>query len=356
LIAELTHRCPLQCPYCSNPLELLKVAQERDTGFWRNLITEAAELGVLQLHLSGGEPALREDLVGLIAHATAQGIYTNLITSGVLLTEVKLRALEAAGLGHVQISFQGGIAETADAIGKYRNGHAKKLAAARLVAASEMSLTVNAVVHRQNLDELPAMIDLAAELGADRLEIAHVQYHGWALRNRAALMPSRDALRVADALVAERRESLRGKLAIDYVIPDYYADTPKTCMGGWGQKLFIVTPDGRVLPCHAADTIPGLVFEHAGSRPLREIWQTGSAFEAFRGTAWMREPCISCSLKEIDFGGCRCQALALAGDVNAADPVCQRSADHQRIAMLAQDEAASGVTDYIYRRFAQESA
>ena len=343
-------------PVLLEPAGALKAAQERDTAFWRNLITEAAELGVLQLHFSGGEPTLRDDLVELVAHATASGIYTNLITSAVLLDAAKLHALEAAGLGHVQISIQGANAQSADRIGKYRNGHAKKLAIAKLVSASEMSLTINAVVHRQNLHELPEMIDLAEELGADRLEIAHVQYHGWALRNRSALMPARDALREADALVAERRDMLRGKMAIDYVIPDYYADTPKSCMGGWGQKIFIVAPDGRVLPCHAADTIPGLVFERAGDRPLSEIWQTGPAFQAYRGTEWMQEPCRSCSMKEIDFGGCRCQALALAGDAKATDPACQLSANHRRIQSIAEAEAASSVGEYIYRRFAQERA
>jgi PqqA peptide cyclase len=353
VIAELTHRCPLQCPYCSNPLELQRVAQERPTEFWLDLLTEAAELGVLQIHFSGGEPSLRPDLNQLIAHATAKGMYANLITSGVLLDEQKLSGLARAGLAHVQISIQGATAETADRIGNYRNGHAKKLAVARLVPALGMSLTINAVVHGQNLEELPAMIDLAEALGADRLEIAHVQYHGWALRNRAALMPTREALRLADIVVAERRQKLRGKMTIDYVIPDYYADTPKTCMGGWGQKLLIVTPAGCVLPCHAADTIPGLDFERAGERTLRDIWETGAAFSAFRGTSWMREPCASCAFKEVDFGGCRCQALAISGDVRAADPACHRSCDHERMQQLAATEAAAGSQAFIYRRYSQ---
>lgn len=351
-IVELTHRCPLQCPYCSNPTELIKVAQERNSEFWLNLITEAAELGVLQIHFSGGEPSVRQDLPELIAHATAKGMYTNLITSGVLLDEAKLSTLGKAGLAHVQISIQGATAETADRIGNYRNGHEKKLAVARLVPALGMSLTVNAVVHRQNLQELPAMIDLAEALGADRLEIAHVQYHGWALRNRAALMPTRDALHQADIVVAERQQKLRGKMTIDYVIPDYYADTPKTCMGGWGQRLLIVTPDGSVLPCHAAETIPGLDFERAGERSLREIWETGLAFNAFRGTSWMREPCMSCAFKEEDFGGCRCQALAISGDARAADPACHRSRDHERMQQLAETELAAGNRAFAYRRYA----
>ena len=354
MIAELTHRCPLQCPYCSNPLTLLKAAQEKPTSFWKGLITEAAALGILQIHFSGGEPAARSDLAELIAHATSLGIYTNLITSAVLLDEAKLSALAKAGLAHVQISIQGANAETADHIGNYRNGHEKKLAAARLIPALGLSLTINAVVHRQNLHELPAMIDLAASLDADRLEIAHVQYHGWALRNRAALMPTREALRQADATVAERQEKLRGRMAIDYVMPDYYADTPKTCMSGWGQKLLIVTPDGRVLPCHAAETIPGLDFQHAGKHSLREIWEAGPAFNAFRGTDWMRDPCASCVFKEVDFGGCRCQALAISGDAQAADPACHRAHSHESLQRIAENEAASGKTKFEYRRYAPQ--
>lgn len=351
MIAELTHRCPLQCPYCSNPLDLLKAAQERPTSFWKDVLAEAAALGILQIHFSGGEPAARSDLVELVAYAAALGMYANLITSGVLLDEAKLRELAAAGLAHVQISLQGADAQNADRIGNIRNGHEKKLAAASLVTALGMSLTINAVMHRQNLHELPAMIGLAHALGADRLEVAHVQYHGWALRNRAALIPTREALLAADEIVAAQRQALHGKMAIDYVIPDYYADTPKTCMGGWGQKLLIVAPDGSVLPCHDAGTIPGLVFQRAGEVPLREIWETGPAFTAFRGTAWMGEPCASCEFKEIDFGGCRCQALAISGDAKATDPACHRSGDHTRLQQLARDEAAANETRFTYRRY-----
>ncbi len=350
LMAELTHRCPLQCPYCSNPLELLKVDRERDTAFWLGVIDEAAELGVLQIHFSGGEPTLRQDLARLIEHATSRGLYANLITSAVLLDGAKLRALAQAGLAHVQISFQGAEAETADRIGHYKNGHAKKIDVARLVTKLGMSLTVNAVVHRQNLAELPAMIDLAVALDADRLEVAHVQYHGWALRNRAALMPERAAFEAADAVVEARRRELLGRMVIDYVVPDYYARAPKTCMGGWGQKFLNVAPDGRVLPCHAAETIPGLAFERAGDRPLRDIWFGGAAFEAFRGTAWMQEPCASCALKDVDFGGCRCQALALAGDVAATDPVCHLSPLHDSVLAMAERESVAGVEEFVYRR------
>jgi pyrroloquinoline quinone biosynthesis protein E len=349
LMAELTHRCPLQCPYCSNPLDLLKAGQERSEDFWRGVIDEAAALGVLQIHFSGGEPTIRRDLPALIAHATRRGLYANLITSAVLLDEDKLRGLAAAGLAHVQISIQGALVETADRIGNYRGGHEKKLHIARLVTKLGMSLTINAVVHRQNLTELPAMIDLAVALDADRLEVAHVQYHGWGLRNRGALMPTRAAFEAADAIVEARRQELRGRMAIDYVVPDYYARMPKTCMGGWGRQTLNVAPDGRVLPCHAAETIPGLVFDRAGDRPLRDIWYEGAAFEKFRGTAWMQEPCASCPAREVDFGGCRCQALALAGDAAATDPVCHLSPRHGAVVAMAE-AAACGEDEYVYRR------
>jgi pyrroloquinoline quinone biosynthesis protein E len=305
----------------------------------------------LQIHFSGGEPTLRADLAALIERATARGLYANLITSAVLLDEAKLRALDQAGLAHVQISIQGADAATADRIGNYRGGHAKKLNVARLVTRLGMSLTINAVLHRQNLDELPEIIDLAVALEADRLEVAHVQYHGWALRNRAALMPTRAAFEAADALVLRRREELRGKMVIDYVVPDYYAQAPKTCMGGWGRQFLNVTPDGRVLPCHAAETIPGLDFERIGERSLHDIWYEGAAFEKFRGTAWMQEPCASCALKNIDFGGCRCQALALAGDEAAADPVCHLSPRHAEILAMAEAESVAATRDFVYRRF-----
>ena len=350
LVAELTHRCPLQCPYCSNPLALLKAGSERDTAFWLGLIEEAAALGVLQIHFTGGEPTLRQDLPALVAHATAKGLYSNLITSAVLLDDAKLGALAQAGLAHVQISLQGADPARADRIANYKNAHQKKIAVARLVAAHDMSLTINAVVHRQNLDELPAMIDLAVALGADRLEVAHVQYHGWALRNRAALIPTRAAFEAADALVAARRAALRGQMAIDYVVPDYYAQTPKTCMGGWGRQLLNVTPDGRVLPCHAADSIPGLIFPRAGETSLAEIWHHSAAFQAFRGTAWMQEPCASCALKEQDWGGCRCQALALLGDATATDPVCHLSPRHHELYAIAAAESAADEQAFAYRR------
>ncbi|HQT46782.1 MAG TPA: pyrroloquinoline quinone biosynthesis protein PqqE [Acidocella sp.] len=350
LLAELTHRCPLQCPYCANPLELLKAGAERDTAFWRAVIEEAAALGVLQVHFSGGEPTLRRDLAELVRHAAQAGLYTNLITSAVLLDEAKLTTLADAGLDHVQVSLQGAVSATADRVAAYAGAHAKKLEVARLVPQLGMALTLNAVVHRQNLEELPAIIELALDLDAGRLEVAHVQYHGWAAANRAALIPDDAMLAKADALVAAKREELQGRLVIDYVLPDLHADLPKACMGGWGSRFVNIAPDGRVLPCHAADSIPGLSFERAGERPLPDIWAFSEAFQKFRGTAWMQEPCSSCALKDVDFGGCRCQALALVGDVTAPDPVCHRSSHHARIRAEALSEAAAPPPEFRFRR------
>jgi pyrroloquinoline quinone biosynthesis protein E len=350
LLAELTHRCPLQCPYCSNPVELERVGGELDTATWRRVLDEAAALGVLQVHFSGGEPTLRPDLAELIWHAAGLELYTNLITAGVLLDEARLATLADAGLDHLQLSIQDSAAANADRIGGYRNGHDKKLALARLVRRAGLPLTLNAVVHRQNLRNLAAMIELALELGARRLEVAHVQYYGWALANRAALMPTREQIEEATRTVEDARARLRGRLTIDYVVPDYYAAFPKTCMGGWGRQTLNVTPSGKVLPCHAAETITALDFDNVTEHSLEHIWNRSQAFCAFRGTEWMPEPCRSCARKEIDWGGCRCQAFALTGRAEATDPACSLSPLHAELIGLATREAAAEPPDFIYRR------
>ena len=350
LLAELTHRCPLQCPYCSNPLALERLARELDTATWQRVLDEAAALGVLQVHFSGGEPTARRDLDALIAHAAKRGLYSNLITSGVLIDRARAQALADAGLDHVQISIQGHAPEAADKVAGYRGAQAKKRAAAAHVREAGLPLTINAVMHRQNLGELEAIIALAVELDAGRLEVAHVQYYGWGLENRAALIPTRAQLDRATAIVTAARERLKGVLAIDYVVPAYYARRPKACMGGWGRRFLNVSPTGRVLPCHAAETIPGLAFESVTERPLAEIWRDSPAFQRFRGTAWMPEPCRSCDRREIDWGGCRCQALALAGDAAATDPACELSPDHAKLVAAAERESADAAPDFIYRR------
>lgn len=350
MLAELTHRCPLQCPYCSNPLELERAKAEMTTDQWRDVIDQAAALGVLQIHLSGGEPTARKDLPEIVAHAAKAGLYTNLITAGVLSTESDVATLYEAGLDHVQLSLQDADAANADRIGACKDGFSKKMAFAGWVRAAGLPLTVNAVVHRQNLDNLPAMLDLALALGAARLEVAHVQYYGWALANREALMPTRAQLEAANALVAEKRVALKGRLAIDYVAPDYYAKRPKKCMDGWASRFFNVTPSGRVLPCHAAETITGLRFDSLKDRSLRWIWEHSEAMNRYRGTGWMPEPCRSCDRREIDLGGCRCQAFALTGDAAATDPACALSPRHAEMFALAETAAASAPPDFVYRR------
>jgi PqqA peptide cyclase len=350
ILAELTHRCPLQCPYCSNPLELVAARNELSTEAWQKLIDEAAALGILQIHFSGGEPGVRRDLETLVRHAAQAGLYSNLITSGMALDRQRLTALAEAGLDHVQLSFQDSDGPTAERIAHSRGAQARKLTFAGWVREAGLPLTVNAVVHRQNLDRLPEMIELALNLGAGRIEIAHVQYYGWALLNRRALMPTRAQLEQATRIAEEARQSLAGRLVIDYVPPDYYARRPKACMGGWGRQFINISPDGRALPCHAAETITDLEFDRVTERPLAEIWASSYAFQRFRGTEWMPEPCQSCDRREIDWGGCRCQAMALTGRADKTDPACALSPDHEIITDLATADAAAQSTAFAYRR------
>lgn len=335
LLAELTHRCPLGCPYCSNPLALDNRSDELDTAGWARVFREAASLGVLQVHLSGGEPAARRDLKDIVAAARDAGLYSNLITSGVGLTAQGLSALADAGLDHVQISIQDSEPASADKIAGYKGAFARKNALAAEVVKLGLPLTVNVVVHRANIGRVEAMVDMALALGAGRVEIAHVQYYGWALKNRAALMPSREQVDAAVGQVEALRAKHHGRIVIDAVVPDYYARFPKPCVGGWGRRSLNVTPSGKVLPCHAAEVIPGLEFWNVRQHSLNEIWRSSPAFMAFRGTDWMQEPCKSCAMKEKDFGGCRCQAFLIAGDARAADPVCHLSPHHALVAELA---------------------
>ena len=353
LLAELTHRCPLQCPYCANPLDMERAANELDTASWLRVLEEAGTLGVLQVHFSGGEPTARKDLLELVRGAAAQGLYSNLITSGVTLDPASLAALAEAGLDHVQLSFQDADAAQADRIGGYRRGHARKLVVAGQIREAGLPLTANFVVHRQNLDRLPDMLALGEEIGASRIEIAHVQYYGWALVNRAALMPSRAQLERANEAVAEARERLRGRITIDYVVPDYYAARPKACMGGWARRIINITPAGLALPCHAAETLPGFLWPSVRTASLGAIWRDDPGFNRYRGTSWMPEPCRSCDQREVDWGGCRCQALAMTGDAGATDPACALSPDHFMMAdaVAAADAVAEGpAPELVYRR------
>jgi len=350
LLAELTHRCPLQCPYCSNPLALDGKSAELRTEEWRAVFDQAAALGVIHLHLSGGEPTARSDIADLVAHASRAGLYTNLITSGVLLRDDLLDRLVSAGLDHVQLSFQDAAAGNADRIGGLRGAHAAKCRVARSVRARGLPLTINAVIHRQNVANLEAIVALALDLDAARLEVAHTQYYGWALVNRAALMPTREQIEWSTGVVEQARRDLAGRLVIDYVVPDYYARFPKPCMGGWGRISLDVTPSGKVLPCHAAETIAHLAFDSVREKPLAEIWESSESFRAFRGLDWMEEPCRSCERRALDWGGCRCQAFALAGRATATDPACALSPLHGELVRLASEESAAAAPAFTYRR------
>ena len=356
LLAELTHRCPLQCPYCSNPLEMERVNAELDAETWGDVFRQAAAIGVLQLHLSGGEPTARNDLPRIVELATEAGLYVNLITSGVLLTRDRLERLAALGLDHVQLSIQDVDPDNADHIANYRGGLARKREVARWTRELGMGLTINAPMHRQNIDNLPRIIDFALEYDAQRIEVAHIQYYAWAERNRAALIPPRDKFEASVGLVEEARARHLGVLAFDFVIHDHYAKWPKACMGGWGRSILVATPSGRILPCHAAQTLPGLSFDKVSQRPLAEIWRHGAAFEAYRGEAWMKEPCRSCERKSVDFGGCRCQAYAVSHDASAADPACQKSASHADFAALALAESQLPPPPFVYRRMGAAGA
>ena len=328
LLAEVTHRCPLQCPYCSNPTELIKKDVELSTADWARVFEESAELGVLQVSISGGEPAARRDLTELISAAREADLYVNLITSGIGITKDRLNDLVGAGCDHIQLSLQDVDPDGAKLISNLNKSLERKLEFAKWVTDISVPLTVNAVMHRLNLDRLPETIKLAQELGARRLEIANVQYHGWAALNKNLLMPTQEQSDRTNQIVKEARESLEGQLLIDYVPVDHYAEYPKPCMNGWGRVALIVAPDGSVLPCHNATTLTHLAFPSVINHSLENVWYESDAFNAYRGDTWMHDICRTCDRKEIDFGGCRCQALSILGDASAADPVCSRAHPH----------------------------
>ncbi|KFU81379.1 pyrroloquinoline quinone biosynthesis protein E [Amycolatopsis lurida] len=333
MLAELTHRCPLHCPYCSNPIELIARDGELSTEEWRSVLTQARELGVLQVHMSGGEPLARPDLPILVEHATKLGCYVNLVTSGLGLTESRLDDLVERGIAHVQLSVQGATADRADRLAGAR-AHDRKVVAAALIKKAGLPLSVNVVLHRQNHDQLAGIIDLAEEMGADRLELANTQYYGWALRNRDALMPTRRQLDEAEPIVRAATERLRGRMEIIYVVADYYEKYPKPCMYGWGARQLTVAPDGNVLPCPASTAIETLEFDNVRDKPLAWIWYESGSFNAYRGEDWMPDTCGTCERRAIDFGGCRCQAFQLTGDASATDPVCSRSPHREVVDLI----------------------
>lgn len=336
LIAELTHRCPLRCAYCSNPKQLVGAASELATAEWLGAFAEARELGVLQLHLTGGEPFLRDDLEQLVGGATRLGLYTTLVTSGLGSRRRpaldRMEGVARAGVRAVQVSFQDADGACGEAVAG-RDAHAEKLAFARAVTSLGVSLTVNVVLHRENVGRVPEVVELALELGADRLELAHTQYHGWAEDNRASLLPDRDDVVRVAGQVREARARHAARIDLVHVMPDHFSGRPKPCMGGWGRRTLVIDPEGYVLPCHGARTLP-LTHARLSQGSLLGIWQTGAAFQAFRGEDWMEEPCRSCPERARDFGGCRCQALALAGRATATDPACALSPVHERLLSL----------------------
>ena len=327
LIAEVTHRCPLHCVYCSNPVQLAGAQSELSTEEWASVFQQSGKLGMLHAHFTGGEPLARVDLTELVGAAHAAGLYTNLITSGIGLSEPRLEALVAAGLDHIQVSFQDSREDPANWIAGAK-AHAHKIELARAIRRYKVAFTVNLVVHRQNLDHLEEMIAFIEQLDPERVEIAHTQYYGWALANRAALMPTREQVEKAVTVVAEAEKRMAGRIRIDSVVPDYYAQYPKACMGGWGRRLMLVNPAGKVLPCHAAEVLPSLSFENVREKTLDWIWQESPSFCRFRGEDWMPEPCRSCERRSEDFGGCRCQAFLLAGNATATDPACSLAPSH----------------------------
>ena len=327
LVAELTYRCPLKCPYCSNPLQLKRYSRELDTLTWKRVLAEAAQLGVVQVHFSGGEPLVRHDLAELVRASHEFDLYSNLSTGATLADEATLRTLKTAGLDALQISLLDSEAASNDHLAGNRSFD-KKQKAVQLARQMDFPITLNVVLHRQNLDRLVEIIDLAVRWQVDKLELAHVQYTGWAFRNREALLPTRNQVQQAVEIVAKSRRRLGGQLDVLHVLPDYFQQYPKACLQGWGKVFLTVGPDGVVLPCQTAREIPGLEFPRVHVASLEEIWFDAPVFQRFRGTDWLPEPCRSCDRRDIDFGGCRCQAFLLTGDVTVTDPVCSLSPQH----------------------------
>ena len=341
LLAEVTYRCPLQCPYCSNPIELAQYRRELDTATWVRVFGEAADLGVVQLHLSGGEPLVRRDILELVREASRVGLYTNMSTGATVVDDAKLERLREAGLDHLQVSLLDSRPDSNDWLAG-ATSFDRKRDAVRGAKRLGFPVTLNVVLHRHNLDRIEEVIALAQEWRVDRLELAHTQYTGWAFRNRAALMPTRQQLDHAHAVVERVRAAGTGGLQILHVLPDYYFEQyPKACLQGWGTVFMGVAPDGFVLPCQTAREIPGLEFPSVQDHSLEDIWFNAPIFQRFRGTGWMPEPCRSCDRREIDFGGCRCQAFLMTGDPAATDPVCHLSPDHHLVAEALQEAKQS---------------
>jgi len=330
LLAELTYKCPLQCPYCSNPVDYSRYPNELGTDDWKRVLSEARKMGAVQLGFSGGEPLTRQDLPDLVQHARQLGYYSNLITSGYGLTEDKIIQLKTAGLDHIQVSIQASSEALNDHLAGTTSYQMKKQVA-HLVKKHGYPMVLCVVIHRENIHQMPQILEMAEELGADYLELANTQYYGWAHINRDLLLPTREQFEQAEAIAQAFKQKMTGKMKIYYVIPDFYEDRPKACMNGWGTTFLTIAPDGTALPCHSARDLPGLDCPNVVNDSVQSIWHDSKAFNFFRGTHWMKEPCQSCDEKEKDFGGCRCQAYLLTGDMYNTDPVCSKSPNHEVI-------------------------
>jgi pyrroloquinoline quinone biosynthesis protein E len=343
LLAELTYKCPLQCPYCSNPLDYVAHSQEISTEDWKRVLNQARKMGAVQLGLSGGEPLTRQDLEDIVRHARDLGYYSNLITSGYGLTEERIIALKSAGLDHIQISIQASSADLSDHLAGTKS-FAHKKQVAHLVKKHGYPMVLCVVLHRQNIHQMADILAMAEELGADYLELANTQYYGWAHINRDALLPTQEQFAQAEAIAQAFKEKVAGKMKIYYVVPDFYEGRPKACMNGWGTTFLTIAPDGVALPCHSARELPGLDCPNVKDFSIEEIWKDSKAFNFFRGFEWMQEPCRSCDEKVKDFGGCRCQAYLLTQDMYATDPVCSKSSQRHLIEQAidsARDSALS---------------
>ena len=351
LLAELTYRCPLHCAFCYNPVDFATTERELGTDDWLRVLREARAAGSVQCGFSGGEPLMRDDLELLVAEAHRLGFYTNLLTSGVGLTPARAAALKAAGLDHIQLSFQDSTRELNDFLSHTRTFDLKQRVAG-LIKGNGWPMVMNCVIHRLNIDYIDRIIEMALELGAEYLELANSQYYSWAHLNRAELLPSREQIERAERVTNEYRARIGDRMRILFVVPDYYEDRPKKCMNGWGNIFLTIAPDGTALPCHTARMLPALEFPNVTRMSIADIWYRSEGFNRFRGTGWMKEPCKSCEFREIDFGGCRCQAFALTGDAGNTDPACTLSPMHEQIFKQAEREAAAHQDRFLYRNFA----
>lgn len=343
LLAELTYACPLQCPYCSNPIDYAQHSNELSTDDWLRVFTEARAMGAVQLGLSGGEPLIRKDLPELIRHARGLGYYINLITSGYGLSEEKIVALKEAGLDHIQISIQA----PEESLNNYLAGtesFEEKKSVARLIKKHGYPMVLCVVIHRENIHLMQKILEMAEELGADYLELANTQYYGWAHINRDQLLPNKEQFEQAEAIAQAYKEKVKGRMKIYYVVPDLYEDRPKACMNGWGTTFLTVAPDGMALPCHEARILPGLNCPNVKDMNIRDIWEKSDAFNRFRNFEWMQEPCKTCPEKTKDFGGCRCQAFLMTGDMNATDPVCSLSPKRSVVTEAIEEAATASKT------------